>query len=105
MIFMAASIEKTMRKKYSSFSCGSKQSHNTLLCILNAPLSHPDSSPPRILFLRCPGLRTFASAWNSSTPIPHITTIHPHTASSLPSYRSLLKSHPSPWPFLDNKYL
>lgn len=24
MIFMAASMEKTMRKKYSSFSCGGK---------------------------------------------------------------------------------
>lgn len=27
MIFMAASMEKTMRKKYSSFSCGARASH------------------------------------------------------------------------------
>lgn len=27
MIFMVASMEKTMRKKYSSFSCGVRGSH------------------------------------------------------------------------------
>lgn len=40
-IFMAASMEKTMRKKYSSFSCGARQSHR------GSPTSAPGSTALR----------------------------------------------------------
>lgn len=84
MIFMAASMEKTMRKKYSSFSCGNERGQATLLHLPSAPQLHTCPSLqdrlPQDICTRC------FLCGDSSTP-----TSHPHMAGSLASHTSLLR--------------
>lgn len=88
MIFMAASMEKTMRKKYSSFSCGRKCSQASPLlashrCPALAPAvqahrSSPSSGPWHLLPL-CPPHQHTALGGHllPSEPRLRLTTLFP----------------------------